>query len=327
MRKRKGGNNRYDRVANQNNFDFTDWAPKIDLEDEYFGGFRPTAEDFGAKSRRDGRHCSDGEFSRSGRGPKGWAAETGWGLVDGQTSSMHEHLTTRDHWPKWRKVKHQPATSNQVNFPFAHQAIRQAQQTLPLVDPVKDRRESLDGLAGLPADPPFTPRGILHAERAQLYAQHTERRIQALYCRQFKPSKKLELRRMPVLKRVNKSPLLTKIYLVRESGDVRAAKRPELEGLVAAYLAGGGGVRLCPPEMTAQQVAKLKKAPPLVVRERRKAGRKPLFGVKMTDAERQRRSRRNKRLQALVAPERRQAGAVQPRPLADGAGRSFEERK
>jgi hypothetical protein len=31
-----------------------------------------------------------------------------------------------------------------------------------------------------PEDPPFTAHRILHQERASLYAQHTERRVQAL---------------------------------------------------------------------------------------------------------------------------------------------------
>jgi hypothetical protein len=247
MRKPRGGYNRHDRGLNQNNVDFTDWTPKIDLEDEFYGGFRPTKKDFSARSRQDGRYCSDGEFFRSGRGPKGWAAETASGLVDGQTPETYTYLISRGRWPKWRKIPPQHAKGNQVNFPFAHQAIRQAEQWLPVVNPERDAAEDLDrwarhlewlaslGIITDPTDRPFTPSAILHEERAQFYAQHTQRRIQALYLRGFKPSKKLELKRMPVLERVKKNPRLTRDYLARELSHVRAARHAGAAEAVAGF--------------------------------------------------------------------------------------------
>jgi hypothetical protein len=57
----------------------------------------------------------------------------------------------------------------------------------------------------------------------------------------------------------------------------------------------------------------------LVVRERKKPGRKPLGPVAMSGAERKRKHDRIKRLQALVTPERRQAGVDQPLPLRRSA--------
>jgi hypothetical protein len=302
----------------ENRLDFTDYASDPVLEDEYFGGFRPTKKGFSARSRLDGRYCC--EFSRSGRGPKGWAAETGWGLVDGQTPATYDFLRAHDHWPKWRKLSPQRATGNQVDFAFVHQAVRLAEQKLPVVNPERDAAEDLERwarhqewLASLgitdPTDRPFTPSGIVHQERATFYAQHTERRVQALFLRQYKPSKKLELKRFPTLKRIAANPLLTESYLARESAEVRATKRPEAEAAIAAFLAAGGQVQRCPPEMTAARAVKLKP------KRRRKPGRKPIGPVAMTTTERVRKHRRQKRLQALVTPERRQAGAVPLSPL------------
>lgn len=54
-------------------------------------------------------------------------------------------------------------------------------------------------------------------------------------------------------------------------------------------------------------------------RRRRKPGRKPLGAIAMTGPERKRKYDRNKRLQALVTPERRPTGARQPLPLGRSA--------
>jgi hypothetical protein len=59
----------------------------------------------------------------------------------------------------------------------------------------------------------------------------------------------------------------------------------------------------------AQKVAR-----PIVVRERRKVGRPPIGAIAMLPRERVARHRLQKRLQALIAPERHQAGTVQPLP-------------
>lgn len=245
--------------------DFTDNTTGPVLEDEYFGGFRPTEKDFSKKKRKDGRYCSDGEFSRSGRGPKGWAGEP------------------PDQMP-----------------PFARQLVRQAEQVLPQVTPdsrsgrMADRRD--------PDDRPLTPHGILHAERRWFYAQHTERRVQALYLRRYKPSKKLELKRMPTLTRLPSSPLLTRNYLARGLRQIGDDRRVEYELLLARFLAEGGVVRVCPAEKTAAQLQK------------RKIGRPSIDGRAMTDAERKQRSRANQQPKRSPPQERPQPGAAEPTP-------------
>src|SRR5262249_26928243 len=154
--------------------DFTDYTPDPSLEDEFFGGFKaPATSDQAADAvwrktatgwrrrvepspwnRVWGRIDIDrGRLARQ-VAPKRWADDGLWGWVDGQTPEFYQFLKTCGRWPDWRKIKPQKATSNQVVFPFAQQAIRLAEQTLP-ESPIPESAFEQ------PEDRPFTPRGIL----------------------------------------------------------------------------------------------------------------------------------------------------------------------
>jgi hypothetical protein len=147
-------------------------------------------------------------------------------------------------------------------------------------------------------DRPFSPRGIVHAERVDFYARHTEQRIQALYCARYKPSEALENKRFAKLKPIKTNKLLTRDYLARASGDVRAAQRAECERLTAEYLACRSFTRT-----------------PIAGIPRR--GRPPINGRAMTTAERVRRHRAK-----LITPAphgRVETGVVRPLPLGQTA--------
>jgi hypothetical protein len=244
--------------------DFTDYEPDPELEQEFFGNFRPTERDFSKSKRADGRYCSDGEFSRSGRGPRGWAAEP---------PGPPPYLV----WAVW-------------------QAERPGERIR--LDPSEPARPS-DSFS----------RGVLHAERAQFYAQHTARRVQALVRRGFKPSKKLEAKRFPTLKRVAANPLLTRDYLSRGLRAAKDAAQAECQTLVAQFLAAGGEVRACPPEKLAVGV----RAP--------KMGRPPLTGRALTTAERVRKHRM--KLKTPAPHGRVETGVVRPLPLGLAAPVDF----
>jgi hypothetical protein len=298
--------------------DFTDFEPDPGLEDEFFGGFASKVSDhddglvwretpfrirscsrracggyLGCPCRGDFRDPTQpsptwGRIWRLRPGqPRRWAAETLWGLTDGQTPEMYQRLVAAGHWRKWRKIPPQRAEGNRVNFPFALQAVRQAEQKLPVVTPEQDRaewlerlewRESLLDKSISPDEGPaeFYARGILHVERAAFLAQHVERAIQKAWRRRYKPSTALEAKRMPKLKRVAANPLLTRDYLSRGFRYVKDAAWTECQTLVAQFLAAGGVIRACPPEKLAAQVGA--RAP--------KMGRPPLTGRAMTGRER-----------------------------------------
>jgi hypothetical protein len=111
-----------------------------------------------------------------------------------------------------------------------------------------------------------------------LLAQHTERRVQALYCRRFKPSAALDVKRFPRL-----SPVATKLVPKDARQPPAAERRAHLNLLVADYFARGGEITFCPPETTSAQLNKRK--------TKKKMGRPPIFGKAMTEAQRKRRSR------------------------------------
>jgi hypothetical protein len=75
--------------------DFTDYEPDPALEQEFFGNFRPSERDFSRSKRTDGRYCSEGEFSRSGRGPKGWVPNL---------AGLRRTLSSRPVWPGKTRV-------------------------------------------------------------------------------------------------------------------------------------------------------------------------------------------------------------------------------
>jgi hypothetical protein len=305
--------------------DFTYYAPDPVLEDEYFGGFIRDRED-----RKSGEHCKarrgasperakvlfgllhyERGFARYRAPIKRWAAETLWGLVDGQMPETYRWLKARDRWPEWRKIRPQRPTSNQACFPFAQQAIKQAEQELPFVNPKWDheeliaQRERLSAFVnrefvGLLGDNPGCDPVIRHLERADFYAQHTERRVQALFLRGFKPSKKLELKRLPKLRRLASNPLLTNDFLYRGFRQTKDDRRAECALLVARFEAEGSLIQVCPPEKTAAQLNK------------KKMGRPPKFGRAMTPKERKRLERE---LKALPPQERNEPSTAVPMPL------------
>jgi len=299
--------------------DFTEHEPDPVLEDEFFGGFRPSAD----------------EFSRDWRVPRGWAAEP---------SGEPQYL--------WQAIR----------------AAEQGKLPKPMPEPI-----------ALPMARPFTAQGILHEERAHFYAEHTARRVQALFLRQYKPSRVLEEKWFSRLKRIKTNPLLTKQYLYGEPrlklGDAKRWSRriavpvnelvrgkheptpgisqsdwqakqrewkqlgepktewPSIRGpefvvetkskkqiareesnlLMAAYLAKGGKITVCPPEMTTEKMAAVK------------IGRPTIYDHAMTPAERQR--RRRAKTDTAPAPNRRlQPGAVQRSPFTPAAPGPFFHR-
>jgi len=187
----------------------------------------------------------------------------------------------------------------------------------------------------------FYARGIVHEERAQFYAQHTERRVQALLRRGFKPSKKLELKRFRTLKRVASNPLLTNDYLGRGLRADKDARAAECAVLVARFFAERE-VTVCASEKTGEQVVTKIGRPPIsgqrmkdVERKRRsrplqgRRGRKPIGAIAKTTAERVREHRRKKQLTTLAAPSAAKTGVGQPLPQGRSAPVNFlqKERK
>jgi hypothetical protein len=156
--------------------------------------------------------------------------------------------------------------------PFVQQAIRAAEK---LRGPDLGATDRVDG--------------ILDEEKRPLLAQHTERRIQALYCRRHRPSAALEAKRFPRLPALDE-----KIFPKEARRQPAAERRPELNLLVADYLARGGEITFCPPEMTTAQLKKRK--------TKTKMGRPPIFGKAMSQAQRKRRSRAKWKQPTPAAP-------------------------
>lgn len=156
--------------------------------------------------------------------------------------------------------------------PFVQQAIRAAEK-----------------LRGPDLGAPDRVDGVLREEKLSLLAQHTEQRIQALYCRRHKPSAALEAKRFPKL------PAIAAKLVPKEARQQPAAeRRVELNLLVANYLARGNEIAICPPETTTAQLNKRK--------TKTKMGR-PLIGKRpMTAAERKRRSRAKWKQPTPAAP-------------------------
>jgi hypothetical protein len=239
------------------------------------------------------------------RSPRRWAAEQheSGGLVDGQTPPMHQFLKSHAAWPKFRTYS---LPNRAYESPHLRQAVRQAEQKLPAVAPEDEaldklaergRAEGLERLARrlelltAPTDPNSEPsrsfaRGILHKERAELFVQHTERRVQALFTRRYRPSRALEDKRLPKLPKI-KTKLLPKEELGK--AERRIAMRAEQKCLVETYLAQGGSITQCPAEKTTRM---LNKWP---------VGRPPIGERAMTAAERQQRKRHREKIEIITA--------------------------
>jgi hypothetical protein len=183
--------------------------------------------------------------------------------------------------------------------PFVRQAVREVEQNRPDPDwrPRAEWQEALERrLRKLaePTDPNAGPsasyaRGVLREERLQLLVRHTERRIQALYCRRYKPSAALEAKRFPKL------PVVATKLLPKETRRQPAAeRRGELNLLLADYLARGGEITICRPETASAQLKKQK--------PKTKMGRPPIGERPMTAAERKRRSRAKWKQPTPAAP-------------------------
>jgi hypothetical protein len=185
--------------------------------------------------------------------------------------------------------------------PFVRQAVQAAEQSVRLWHASEcDRAEELERLEWRlkrlvePTDPNAGPsasyaRGVLREEKFALLAQHTERRIQALYCRRYKPSAALEAKRFPKL------PVVATKLLPKEARRQPAAeRRAELSLLLADYLARGGEITICRPETASAQLKKQK--------PKAKMGRPPIGERPMTAAERKRRSRAKWKQPTPAAP-------------------------
>lgn len=295
---------------------------QADPESEYFGGFdsRDSDHDDGLVWREDRkrrgcawRACGDylgcpcrGDFrdptakaptwgrsvDRGRLSPRRWADGPVWGLVDGQMPATYQWLNARGRWPKWRKIPVRRAVGNQVSFPFSLQAVKQAEQKLPVVTPEQDRAEELErlerrlALFEAPTNPNSGPstsfaRGVLREERTEYLSQHIERAIQKTWCSRFKPSKELEAKRFPKLERV-KTKLLPKEGPGK--AERRIAARDEAERLTEAYLAQGGAIEDCPSEWPARDIEKIV----ATYESPKRLGRPPIGERAITDAERQR---------------------------------------
>jgi hypothetical protein len=156
--------------------------------------------------------------------------------------------------------------------PFVQQAIRAAEK-----------------LRGPDLGAPDRVDGILGEEKLPLLAQHTERRIQALYCRRHRSSAALEAKRFPRLPALDE-----KIFPKETRRQPATERRPKLNLLVADYLARGGEITFCPPEMTTAQLKNRK--------TKTKMGRPPIFGKAMSQAQRKRRSRAKWKQPTPAAP-------------------------
>jgi hypothetical protein len=213
-----------------------DTIEDADLYDENFGGFGPSDND-GAYTAR---FRVNRKRSRAGIGHNRPPARI----------LKCRHLLGGVGPTGWAGVQSSGPT------PFVQQAIRAAEK-----------------IRGPDLGPPLRVEGALRAEKFPLLAQHTERRIQALFCRHHKPTAALEAKRFPRL-----PPIATKL-VPKEASRPAAVRRVELKILVAKYLAAGGTITVCPPETTSKRKMKTK------------MGRPPIGDKAMTPAERQRRRR------------------------------------
>jgi hypothetical protein len=324
---------------------------RADLEDEYFGGFdkKESDHDDGLVWRdepfrnRKGRtptwgrvwgrvDVDRGRFARQ-VAPKRWAHEPVWGLVDGQMPATYEWLKDRGHWPKWRKIPLQRAVGNQVNFPFAHQAVKQVEQKRPAVTPEQDRAKELDRLArrlellAAPTDPNNRPSrsfacGVFHEEKISFLAQHAERAIQTAWCRRYRPSRELEAKRFPKLKRIE-------LRMLPPEGPGKAERREAMRAELSALELPA--ITPCPSEWTSAELnAILKK-----YETRKQRGRKPLGAVAMTAAQRKQRQRDKLRIVTDAPPisgettngariDQRAVNRVNPARLDQGRGEDAE---
>jgi hypothetical protein len=147
----------------------------------------------------------------------------------------------------------------------------------PQVDPERDRAEWSRRVEQVERQP--TKFDLFREWKYSRLGEHTERRIQALYCRRYRPSATLEARRFPKL-----PAIATKLLPQDSQRQSAATRRADLNDLIAQFFAAGGKVTQCAPETTTAQLAKIE-------RRKIKIGR-PLIGERpLTPAERKRRSR------------------------------------
>jgi hypothetical protein len=199
-------------------------------------------------------------------------------------------------------------------WPFLLQAMRQAEQNPPAIIPEQDKAEELDRLVrrlelleewtDRNSGPDFErgithrrlgrykkealgsqtyARGVRHEEYADFLAQHTERRVQVLLLRGYKPSRALEAERFPKLERVE-----TKLFPKEGLGaERRLAAQALSERLTAVYLAQGNAIISCPSEWSTRELSAIVKK----YEARGKRGRPPIGDKAMSDAERKQRQR------------------------------------
>jgi hypothetical protein len=239
---------------------------RANLEQEYFGGFRRLSP-------------------KDHEGPL-------WNRVLGRVDTTVERFGRQVAWQ--RAPRRWAAEQPTGPHPFIRQAVREAEQLPPEPTPeyeVRHPHRRCNPCRCLIAQQRFAllevkntenrarfARGILREER-DWFREQLKRRLERQQVRcQFKPSVLLEQKRFPKLGRV-----ATKLV---PKGRTKAALRDELEELVPLF---EGEIKVCPPETT---TAKLNK---------RLVGRPPKFGQTMSDNDRQRLCRANKKLKQKFA--------------------------
>ena len=268
-----------DRVRRANderrqNVNFVDLQPDPILEDEFFGGFRPSDDrsEGSLKARPERARVlfllpvEQRGFARHRQRSPGWAAEPTW-LTDGQTEERARLLARANAWPKWRKTS---AATAKPDHPGARRLTRLAEQQRPTVTPERDRDDDvarqdsrqarLERPTNSNAGPSTTfARGVRHTEYAQFLSRSGEQRTQKLVTGGFKPSKALQAERFPKLKRVPLNPAVTNEYLSR-----RLRSEKDHARMLGVLLSRGVQVQVCPPETLAAKVRKPKIGRPRV---------------------------------------------------------------
>jgi len=224
---------------------FSDLQLDPAMEQEFFGGFVP----------------SNGEFQRHRQRSPGWAAE----MPEGFPPFVHKRLWERDHQQRPAvtpernradEIKRQTARQEKLDTPtnasvgpsklFARGIRLEERSRFANRDPVAEDNDGVDRYEFFD--------GRLEDHCANEWRD----------CRELKPSRRLEAKRFPKLKRIKLNPLLTETYLRRGLKSEKDKRRAFAAEKVAEFLAKGGTVKVFPPETLAAKVRKPKMGRPRV---------------------------------------------------------------
>jgi len=271
---------------------FSDLQPDPAMEREFFGGFKSTDQELSAKAREDGRH---GDFTCFRQRSPGWAAE----MPQGYPPFVLKRLWEREH-------QERPAVTPERDRAdeIKRQAARQEKLDAPTSASAGPSKLFARGIR-LEERSSFASRGPVAepndgVDRYEYFNDRLEDHCANEWrdCRELKPSRRLEAKRFPRLKRVEPNPLLTETYLRRGLKSEKDKRRAFATEKVTEFLTKGGIVKVCPPETLA---AKLRKP---------KMGRPRVYDRPMTAAERQAASRATKVI-TLAPNQRVRPGALQ----------------